>query len=63
MGRGRPAPAQHGARSDDGRVRRPRAGPPPHGVNSNAGWATWIKDNFVKGDHPYYIATYFLLIV
>ncbi|MBA6434055.1 MULTISPECIES: preprotein translocase subunit SecY [Streptomyces] len=31
--------------------------------NSKAGWATWISQNFVKGDHPIYIATYFLLIV
>ncbi|OAR24358.1 preprotein translocase subunit SecY [Streptomyces sp. ERV7] len=31
--------------------------------NSTAGWATWVKDNFVKGDHPYYIISYFLLIV
>lgn len=31
--------------------------------NSTAGWAIWIKDNFVKGDHPYYIISYFLLIV
>ncbi|MEU5437485.1 preprotein translocase subunit SecY [Streptomyces sp. NPDC020719] len=31
--------------------------------NSTAGWAIWIKDNFVKGDHPYYIVSYFLLIV
>lgn len=31
--------------------------------NSKAGWATWISQNFVKGDHPVYIATYFLLIV
>lgn len=30
---------------------------------STAGWATWIQKHFVKGDHPYYIATYFLLIV
>ncbi|MFI5759850.1 MULTISPECIES: preprotein translocase subunit SecY [unclassified Streptomyces] len=30
---------------------------------STAGWATWISKHFVKGDHPYYIATYFLLIV
>jgi preprotein translocase subunit SecY len=30
---------------------------------SNAGWANWIRANFVKGDHPYYIVTYFLLIV
>jgi preprotein translocase subunit SecY len=32
-------------------------------TNSQAGWANWIRTNFVKGDHPYYIATYFLLIV
>jgi preprotein translocase subunit SecY len=31
--------------------------------NSQAGWATWISRNFVKGDHPAYIVTYFLLIV
>ncbi|MBP8535215.1 preprotein translocase subunit SecY [Streptomyces sp. MK37H] len=31
--------------------------------NSKAGWATWISQNFVRGDHPVYIATYFLLIV
>ncbi|MFE2166855.1 preprotein translocase subunit SecY [Streptomyces sp. NPDC059447] len=30
---------------------------------SQAGWATWIQKHFVKGDHPYYIAAYFLLIV
>lgn len=30
---------------------------------STAGWATWIQKHFVKGDHPYYIAAYFLLIV
>ncbi|MCY0931919.1 preprotein translocase subunit SecY [Streptomyces sp. H27-H1] len=30
---------------------------------STAGWANWIQKHFVKGDHPYYIATYFLLIV
>ncbi|MBT2402461.1 MULTISPECIES: preprotein translocase subunit SecY [unclassified Streptomyces] len=30
---------------------------------STAGWATWINKHFVKGDHPYYIAAYFLLIV
>ncbi|MEU8921701.1 preprotein translocase subunit SecY [Kitasatospora sp. NPDC048545] len=32
-------------------------------TNSQAGWATWIRTNFVKGDHPIYMATYFLLIV
>ncbi|MFC0600522.1 preprotein translocase subunit SecY [Streptomyces palmae] len=31
--------------------------------NSNADWAIWIKNNFVKGDHPVYMVTYFLLIV
>jgi preprotein translocase subunit SecY len=32
-------------------------------TNSQSGWANWIRSNFVKGDHPYYIITYFLLIV
>ncbi|MFF2043969.1 preprotein translocase subunit SecY [Kitasatospora sp. NPDC058170] len=32
-------------------------------TNSQAGWATWIRTNFVKGDHPVYMLTYFLLIV
>jgi preprotein translocase subunit SecY len=31
--------------------------------NSSAPWATWINDNFVTGDHPYYMATFFALIV
>jgi preprotein translocase subunit SecY len=31
--------------------------------NSTAGWAVWISRNFVKGDHPIYIATYALLII
>lgn len=31
--------------------------------NSNAGWAVWIEENFVQGDHPVYMASYFLLIV
>ncbi|MCM2578649.1 preprotein translocase subunit SecY [Streptomyces meridianus] len=30
---------------------------------SKAGWANWISQTFVKGDHPIYIVTYFLLIV
>ncbi|MFJ1591923.1 preprotein translocase subunit SecY [Kitasatospora albolonga] len=30
---------------------------------STAGWATWIQDHFVTGDHPYYISVYFVLIV
>ncbi|MFJ1703133.1 preprotein translocase subunit SecY [Kitasatospora sp. NBC_00374] len=32
-------------------------------TNSQAGWATWIRTNFVKGDHPVYMITYFVLIV
>jgi preprotein translocase subunit SecY len=31
--------------------------------SSTSGWKTWIEGHFVKGDHPYYIVTYFLLIV
>ncbi|MBH5335385.1 preprotein translocase subunit SecY [Streptomyces pactum] len=31
--------------------------------NSNADWAVWIENNFVQGDHPVYMASYFLLIV
>jgi preprotein translocase subunit SecY len=30
---------------------------------STAGWAQWISRNFTKGDHPAYMAAYFLLIV
>ncbi|MEC3996452.1 preprotein translocase subunit SecY [Actinacidiphila sp. DG2A-62] len=30
---------------------------------STAGWAQWISRNFTKGDHPIYMAAYFLLIV
>jgi preprotein translocase subunit SecY len=32
-------------------------------AGGTSGWKTWIEQHFVKGDHPYYIATYFLLIV
>ncbi|MFD7643165.1 preprotein translocase subunit SecY [Kitasatospora sp. NPDC059795] len=32
-------------------------------TNSQAGWAIWIKNHFIKGDHPIYMATYFVLIV
>jgi preprotein translocase subunit SecY len=31
--------------------------------NSTAAWVDWIQTNFVKGDHPVYIASYFILIV
>ena len=30
---------------------------------SQAGWADWINQHLVRGDHPYYIITYFVLIV
>src|SRR2546430_14052212 len=29
----------------------------------NSGWKTWVQNNLTKGDHPVYVATYFLLIV
>ncbi|WP_033213988.1 preprotein translocase subunit SecY [Kitasatospora phosalacinea] len=32
-------------------------------TNSQADWAVWIRNHFVKGDHPVYMATYFVLIV
>ncbi|TDC78718.1 preprotein translocase subunit SecY [Streptomyces hainanensis] len=32
-------------------------------AGSDAGWADWINRYFAGGDHPYYIVTYFLLIV
>ncbi|MFJ4678771.1 MULTISPECIES: preprotein translocase subunit SecY [Kitasatospora] len=32
-------------------------------TNSQSGWAVWIRNHFVKGDHPVYMATYFVLIV
>ncbi|MFD9004143.1 preprotein translocase subunit SecY [Streptomyces sp. NPDC059582] len=31
--------------------------------HSKSGWATWITNNLVRGDHPFYVAAYFLLIV
>ncbi|MEV7089020.1 preprotein translocase subunit SecY [Streptomyces sp. NPDC093085] len=31
--------------------------------SGDSAWKTWIQAHFVKGDHPYYIVTYFLLIV
>ena len=31
--------------------------------NQGKGWANWINDNFVRGDHPVYMLTFFLLIV
>ncbi|WP_407560574.1 preprotein translocase subunit SecY [Streptomyces sp. 184] len=32
-------------------------------TGSTSGWAQWIEENFVTGDHPVYILTYFLMIV
>ncbi len=31
--------------------------------NSTSGWSVWVQKYFVKGDHPFYMASYFLLIV
>ena len=31
--------------------------------NPGSGAASWIQDHFVKGDHPYYMITFFALIV
>jgi preprotein translocase subunit SecY len=31
--------------------------------SGTSGWKTWIESYFVRGDHPYYITAYFLLIV
>ena len=32
-------------------------------TNSQAAWAVWVSRNFVKGDHPIYVATYAALII
>ncbi|MCX5439055.1 MULTISPECIES: preprotein translocase subunit SecY [unclassified Streptomyces] len=32
-------------------------------AGGNSGWKTWINDHLTKGNHPYYIVSYFLLIV
>ncbi|MGW1889390.1 preprotein translocase subunit SecY [Streptomyces sp. NPDC002004] len=32
-------------------------------AGGNSAWSQWIKDNLVKGTHPIYITSYFLLIV
>ncbi|MBA2717008.1 MAG: preprotein translocase subunit SecY [Propionibacteriales bacterium] len=31
--------------------------------NPTAPWSRWVGNHFVRGDHPYYMLTYFLLIV
>ena len=32
-------------------------------TNSKAAWVIWVQSNFVRGDHPIYIAAYFLMII
>ena len=32
-------------------------------TNSKAAWVVWIQSNFVRGDHPIYIASYFFMII
>jgi len=32
-------------------------------TNSKAAWVVWIQSNFVRGDHPIYIAAYFFMII
>jgi preprotein translocase subunit SecY len=31
--------------------------------NSTASWVVWVNNNLVRGDHPIYMAAYFLLII
>ena len=31
--------------------------------NPSASWNAWVQQHFVRGDHPYYMITYFLMIV
>ncbi len=31
--------------------------------NEGASWAGWVNDHLVRGDHPYYMVTFFALIV
>jgi preprotein translocase subunit SecY len=31
--------------------------------NQTSGWSVWTQQHLVRGDHPYYMMTYFLLIV
>jgi preprotein translocase subunit SecY len=33
------------------------------GPTSRAAWVRWINDNFTRGDHPVYMAAYFLMII
>ncbi|WP_432548052.1 preprotein translocase subunit SecY [Kineococcus sp. SYSU DK004] len=32
-------------------------------ADQNAGWVLWINEHFTRGDHPVYMAVYFLLII
>ena len=31
--------------------------------NSTSSWSIWVQKYFVRGDHPFYMASFFLLIV
>jgi preprotein translocase subunit SecY len=31
--------------------------------NQTSSWSAWVQGHFVRGDHPYYMMTYFLLII
>jgi preprotein translocase subunit SecY len=31
--------------------------------NQTSSWSAWVQGHFVRGDHPYYMLTYFLLII
>jgi len=31
--------------------------------NQTSSWSTWVQGHFVRGDHPYYMITYFLMII
>jgi preprotein translocase subunit SecY len=33
------------------------------GNGNRSGWQQWIQNNLVRGDHPYYLVTYFVLII
>jgi preprotein translocase subunit SecY len=32
-------------------------------ASSKAPWSVWVEKNFVRGDHPIYMITYFVLII
>jgi preprotein translocase subunit SecY len=31
--------------------------------NQTSSWSAWVQGHFVRGDHPYYMITYFLMII